>query len=294
MSVAEQLARLGGVACARDLVAATSKRAVKKAVTNGSIIKLGRGRYAVPAADEAVRTAHRLHAVLSLTSAALHHGWEVQEVPTSPHVTVSRHRKLTPAQRSWANVHRAELADSEVDGGATSVRRTLTDCLRNLPFAEALCVADSALRHRAVTQAELVALTAALRGPGSRAAQRVAALASARAANPFESTLRALAIEAGLDVEPQVPIGGDAFLGRPDLVDRGRRLVLEADSFEWHGTRQALLHDARRYNGFVAAGWRVLRFCWEDVMHAPELVLEVLRSVADERTERLTCAGCAA
>ena len=38
-----------------------------------------------------------------------------------------------------------------------------------------------------------------------------------------------------------------------------RRLILEADSFEWHGSRRALVRDARRYNNFVIAGWLVLR-----------------------------------
>ncbi|MFL6159741.1 MAG: hypothetical protein ACJ72D_26945, partial [Marmoricola sp.] len=37
--------------------------------------------------------------------------------------------------------------------------------------------------------------------------RRAATLADARAANPFESVLRALAIDARLDVEPQEQIG---------------------------------------------------------------------------------------
>jgi very-short-patch-repair endonuclease len=53
---------------------------------------------------------------------------------------------------------------------------------------------------------------------------------------------------------------------RPDLVDEDLRLVLEADSFEWHGDRVALRDDARRYDLMVVNGWRVLRFAWEDVM----------------------------
>ncbi len=50
-------------------------------------------------------------------------------------------------------LHRADLAPQDVVGSVTSVRRTLTDCLRWLPFDEALAVADSALRHGAVTKA---------------------------------------------------------------------------------------------------------------------------------------------
>ena len=37
-------------------------------------------------------------------------------------------------------------------------------------------------------------------------------------------------------------------------------MVLEAESFEWHSSRQALRRDARRYNLLVIDGWIVLRF----------------------------------
>ena len=63
----------------------------------------------------------------------------------------------------------------------------------------------------------------------------------------------------------------------PTSIDEDRRLVLEADSFEWHGKRAALRRDCRRYNAIVAAGWVLLRFSWEDVMHDPDYVRSVLR-----------------
>ena len=63
------------------------------------------------------------------------------------------------------------------------------------------------------------------------------------------------------------------------------RIVLEADSFEWHGDRAALRRDARRYDLLVANGWTVLRFAWEDVMHDQDWVRSVLAAVVG-RTER--------
>src|SRR5690606_21674525 len=94
------------------------------------------------------------------------------------------------------------------------------------------------------------------------------------AANPFEPTLRAIALEVpGLSVRPQVTLPG---LGRPDLVDDRLRLILEADSFTWHGHRAALASDCRRYNRFVIEGWTVLRFGYEDVMGRAEEVRRVL------------------
>lgn len=111
------------------------------------------------------------------------------------------------------------------------------------------------------------------RGPGSRQVRAVAARASALASGPFESVGRSLCDEVpGLHVEPQVQIGA----ARADLVDRRLRIVVECDSFAWHGTRGALVSDARRYNEMVVDGWIVIRLTYEDVMHHPARVRAVL------------------
>ncbi len=52
--------------------------------------------------------------------------------------------------------------------------------------------------------------------------------------------------------------------------------MIEADSFEHHGTRAALVRDCGRYNDLVAAGWLVLRLPWEDVMLRPDRVRRVV------------------
>ena len=119
-------------------------------------------------------------------------------------------------------------------------------------------------------------------------------MADGRAANPFESSLRAVCLQVdGLDVVPQVAIHDPHWLGRPDLVDRRLKIVLEADSFEWHGNRADLDRDARRYNALVAAGWVVLRFSWEEVMFHPARVRATIEAVVARRTEQL-CWGCRA
>jgi very-short-patch-repair endonuclease len=106
--------------------------------------------------------------------------------------------------------------------------------------------------------------------------------ARGEADNPFESVLRAIALDVpGLAVRPQVAIGRV----RPDLVDEELRVVLEADSFEWHGNRAALRRDARRYNLLVVDGWTVLRFAWEDVMFEQAYVRSVLVDVVQAHTE---------
>ncbi len=275
------LRRRGGVATRAQLVQTCGRAQVDAALAQGRLVVVARGRYALSTVDADLRVAHALGGVLSWSSAALQHGWEVLRPPELPHVTVRRGRNLRVTD---ARVHHSTLDVDDVTGPVTSAERTVVDCLRSLPFDEALAVADSALRSGR-SQRWLVSLTAGLDGPGSGQARRVAGMADARADNPFESGLRALALGAGLRVEPQVNLSGpDGFLGRPDLVDRERGLVLEADSFAWHGSRRGLVRDARRYNAFVLAGWRVLRFSWEDVVLEPHRVEAVMRAVVQGST----------
>ena len=85
----------------------------------------------------------------------------------------------------------------------------------------------------------------------------------------------------GLRVAAQVTVRDGLFSARADLVDEELRIIIEADSFEWHGNRAALASDCRRYNQMVVGGWLVLRFSYEDVMfHPDEVRLVLCRAVA--------------
>lgn len=290
MSVTTVIEQAGGFATRSVLVEATSRAEVDAALASGQIVADGRGRYATPATDEAVRAAHGLCGVLSLTSAALYHGWEVLRMPTEPHVTVARHRNVAGARRAGVALHYADLAEDDVvDAIATSKEVTLAQCISQLPRDEALAIADSALRH-GETPATLLRAALSVRSNGARQARWVAEHASADAANPFESGLRDIALRVpGLDVRPQVTVRTPASVARPDLVDERLEVVLEADSFEWHGGREQLAKDARRYNLLVVDGWIVLRFAWEDVMDDQDYVVAVLTAVVALRSARLRC-----
>ena len=271
LSVAEVLERAGGVARRRTLLEWLDRGELDRAVGVGDVVRDGWGRYALPGADEAVRAAAALGGVVGLTSAALHHGWAVKQVPARPEIVLSRGRVV--ASGTHVRVHRAELGTSDVDGHWTRPETTLAHCMRRLPFDEALCVVNSALREGIGSQA-VHSIADQARGPGSSQMRRLASVASGLPANPFESCLMAAALDVpGLDAQPQVELPG---LGRPDFVDVARRLVLEADSFAWHGKRSSLAADARRYNAMVCAGWMVLRFSYEDVMGDPAGVRRVL------------------
>ena len=282
MDAVSALVRLGGVGSAAEIVGLSSRRQLRSAVRRGELLRVTRGGYVLPVVSAGLRTARAHSAVVSHLSAAQHHAWKVKSSPDRLWLTVPRNRKVPGELAATTHVAYADLDPAEVSGGVTAPLRTVLDCARRLQFDEALPVADSALRAGDVTPAELLAAASRLRGPGSAAARRVAQAADPLAANPFESVLRALALEAGLHVQPQVAVGARGAVYHPDLVDRGLRLVVEADSFEFHTTREAHAEDCVRYTALTISGWRVIRFSWEQVMHSPAYVRSVLRDVVAE------------
>jgi very-short-patch-repair endonuclease len=289
VEIANLMPVLGGVASRQLIVRLTSRRALDEALDAGELVRVARGRYAVPELHRGTELAHTVTGHVCLVSAALAHGWKVKVIPDRPQIALPKDRRLDVATRALMDVRWIDLQDEDIEGLCTNAAKTLEMCGRRLPFDEALAIADSALRDGFPTP-ELQRLGDAARGPGSSCLRRVARHADRRAANPFESVLRAIALGVpGLDVEPQVRLRGALALDvRPDLVDRRLRIVLEADSFEWHGDRAALRRDARRYDLLSANGWLVLRFAWEDVMHDQDWVRSVLVAATSERTKALT------
>lgn len=107
--------------------------------------------------------------------------------------------------------------------------------------------------------------------------------------------VRAILIEAGITgFVPQVEIKDESFSARIDLAHPALSIALEADSFEFHGTRKALRRDCRRHVNLTIRGWRLLRFSWEDVMYDPEWVVEVVRAVVGGPAGHRTLVAAAA
>ena len=281
VQVTEAMARLGGVAGGRELRRLTSRRKVARAARRGEIVQEAHGKYALPTADEARRAAHRLSGVVSGRSAAAAHGLPMKTQPERPEVTVPRNRKVLPERRQGVDVRWRDIPPEHVRGGVLRVGPAVIDCARTLPFDEALAIADSALRKGMVSRATLLRLAEGVRTTGREQALRVAREASGKADNPFESALRAIGLDVpGLDLQPHVLIEERGVRVAPDLVDVERRIVVEAESFEFHGRRKALKRDCERYNALVLRGWRVVRFAWEHVMFEPSYVRACLVALA--------------
>jgi len=269
---------LGGVCTRSVLVARCGRAAVDRALREGVLVRVARGRYALRTASAAVSAAAALGGVISMRSAAQRHGWGQKLVPDKPDVTFPRNHHLSRSARAIVVPHWSDIDPEDIVDGMTGVRRTLVDCMRMLPLEESVPIVDSALRAGDVTLAELRAIARSMRGRGRARAIAVAAMASARAANPYESTLRAIASTVpGLSVLPQPAVQiSETLVLHPDLADLALGIVIEAESFEWHGKRAALTRDCVRYNAFTILGWTVIRFSWEQVMFEPAYVLTVL------------------
>jgi len=236
----------------------------------GRVVRLRRGAYALPGADPPLVGAVRLGGVLSCTSAARSLGLPVLN-DTHVHVTVRR--SWGHARHPGTCVHRRDLEPDEHDEVCTNPLRTVLDCARELPLREAVVVGDAALGAGLVLD-DLRAAAGAASGRGARSLRLAVSLMDGRAESPLESCLRLLLLALG-QVVPQVHIAG---VGRVDFLVDGW-LVVEADGFAHHSTRESYREDRRRANALAALGYRLLRFTYEDVVHRPEYVVETVRSV---------------
>ena len=64
--------------------------------------------------------------------------------------------------------------------------------------------------------------------------------------------------------------------GRVDFAYPDHRLLIEGDSRRWHMLAQAFETDRLRDNAAQLAGWRVLRFTWEEIVNTPERVVATI------------------
>lgn len=293
------LTAAGGVAGYADLVRVSSRGALGRAIRDGHVTRVGRGVYALSdlGTDDSLRATSRAWsrwhdgpdeveiralaarltrargatAALSHVCAAAHHGWPVLRDPVSLDLAVPYGRNVDLG--GDVRVRRAPLTDDERRDCVTSPLRTVLDCARDLPPVEALAVADSALRAGAIGSRELAEAGLRYRGRSVDRVRWVTGHAHPGADNPFESALRAILIDVpGLHLVPQVEIVDTGLHARVDLADERLRLVVEADSYEFHGSAEAFARDRRRYVHLTVGGWTVLPFGFHDVTKRPEWV----------------------
>ena len=224
--------------------------------------------------------------VLSHRSAAQYWGWAQKTVPRKAEVTVRRTRRLSVGARRPVLPHWADIPPDDVIGMVTSPRRTLVDCMRNLPLDESLPIVNSAIRADDFTQDEVKIIAQATRGARpTRGSARWRTAATGQAANPFESVLHAQALlrtraqRRHPSSESLCARVGPRTAPVHDLGGPVRRRIVRSrlEGFESHGNPAQLTRDCRRYNLLTHVGMvRSIRFSWLLVMHHPSYVHRTL------------------
>jgi hypothetical protein len=163
----------------------------------------------------------------------------------------------------------------------TKPARTLFDLAGWLHRDQVKRAFRNAINADLVTPEQQAALVAELGKRGRRGTALMRQLCEAHGVGPVASAteLEALLLDvlqaAGLPApDPQVDLGdSEGWIGRVDFYYRNARVVIEADSRRWHDPDD----DRVRDNRLAAAGWRVIRITWEQLVNRPWEVVALVR-----------------
>ena len=163
----------------------------------------------------------------------------------------------------------------------TSVARTVADLARASSFRAGVVAADSALRSRQASQADLdLCVTTCAGWPGIQNARRVAAFADARSESVLESISRVAFHERGLPPpDVQAWVGDeDEIIGRADFLWRAYRTVGEADGAVKYADPARALAQLKRDARLRTAGFEVVHFTWQDITRTPDEVMAWIKT----------------
>jgi len=229
-------------------------------------------------------------AVLSHMSAAALHG-VLSSTGSAVDVTVER---CSGRARPGIRVHRSTChseADRAVVGGipCTSVGRTLLDLAAVVPLRVLAKACDQAEVLRLLDWSALDELIG--RASGRRGVRNLRATLGAGDVgrdiprSELERRFLALCRRARLPhpaVNACLTIAGEEM--QVDFLWRAAGVIVETDGYATHRTRQAFVSDRRRDRLLGLAGWRVVRFAWDDVTGEPAHVTGVLRNLLETAT----------
>jgi len=290
--IAALAGRQGGVTARRQLVAlGLSASAIDRRVRAGRLHVLHRGVYSVGHRVVGV-VGRRWAAVLACgDGAVLSHfsaaaAWDLRASASAAiHVTVGPGgRGRRPGVRLHWRVAQAPDEITELDGlPITTPARTLLDLaanrVRGRPLEAAL---DRAELLRILDFTELRGLLARHAGrPGTSSLDAMLSRYRAGTVNT-RSRLEELIFELCDAHRLPRPNVNTVIEGKERdfcWVDAG--LVVEADSYAWHRSPRALNDDRERDVKLTLAGYRMLRFTWEQVTRRPRYVTEALLSALD-------------
>jgi hypothetical protein len=203
---------------------------------------------------------------------------------------VSLRRGVSGAASHAAIVHRPSLLPpshvTERHGiPVTTLSRTLFDVAGGLRPGRLERVVDTVVAKSPATLLALRTVLAELGASGRPGVAAMRALLSERpdgyvaTASGLEARFARILADAG---EPplsrQVDLGGHDWIGRVDFVDRARRIVVEVDSDVHHTSPLDRVHDRRRDDALLAAGWhQVIRVTEDAIWRRPDVAVSLVR-----------------
>ncbi|HLM64191.1 MAG TPA: DUF559 domain-containing protein [Acidimicrobiales bacterium] len=164
----------------------------------------------------------------------------------------------------------------------TTPSRTLIDVAPRLGRRQIEDIVDQAARDGLIRLPYLRWRLEQLRRPGRPGVARILAVVPPdRPRRDEESWLerRTLDVLRDAGLPPprcQARLRHGGGMARVDLLYEEARLVVEVDGHATHSTRRQRQADAERQARLVAAGWRVVRVTYEDVVERPDHVVAVV------------------
>ncbi|MFI7588177.1 DUF559 domain-containing protein [Spongisporangium articulatum] len=160
---------------------------------------------------------------------------------------------------------------------------TALDCLVVLPRDRAVSLWGW-LSSRAVLDRSRLAQEARARfgRPGTPNLLAILGLSGTGAASVAERRLHDILRRGritGWEANVPVRVNG-VIVAVADVLFAAARLVVEVDGWAAHGSREAFVNDRRRQNLLMNAGYRVLRFTWDDLVNRPREVLAEITAAA--------------
>lgn len=226
-------------------------------------------------------------AVLSYLSAA---AWCDLPVEQDGRIHVTRQHRQRLLTHERIRVHRTLLVPSAVTTwyglDVTTRTETLLDCLGWLRLGAARTLLDRAFQQSWLGRPDIERRLDEQTGRwGNRQLARLLRDSRPGAEAESERRLQRLLDEAGMGGwkgNHPVVIAGRRF--RLDVAFPEHRLDVEVDGWAYHRSKEARDRDIERDNLLTQAGWRVLRFSWEDVVDRPDYVIDVIASVLATRS----------
>lgn len=196
--------------------------------------------------------------------------------------------------RNGIRFHRPKIFGTEdvrvVDGiPTTTVARTLVDLAGVVRFEPLELAVEQAERLGVLDVKAIADVLARISRPrGVRNLRRCLGperLDGSLTASRLERGFLALCRAAGLDrplVNHRVEVAPGQWL-KVDFLWPAYRLVVETDGWAFHGTPTAMRRDRRRDRELRAAGYRVERFTWDDVVGDSRGVIATLHPLLGRR-----------